>query len=344
MKWFVFQESCLDSVALAGYVDRYVGIPIHATVVKGGGMWLDSHISVFLMEGLSNSVRLWSAKNMPSNAYFIFTNPMYPYEKSDLSKQIEFFMDVTNGVYPVDRLVHLANTYEDLETSLALGLEHSIFCNQNAWVDFNQFKITRLGGHRQFQMALNCRPEHFKRAYLAKRVDDLVCIKGMNYVKENYYDLSLLSPKYMNDDRISSVDVNNLLNHAMVGGIFSAAEGACFASSEYLLAGLPVVSTSSIGGRDYWYNENNSIICDANEESVMESTSLAIEMLKQGRFNREDIRNSHMSESIRLRENFIVMLQKLFDVNNSSVDARQIVYSYYNSGGFFKSLKYPDFS
>jgi len=42
-------------------------------------------------------------------------------------------------------------------------------------------------------------------------------------------------------------------------------------------------STKSIGGRDIWYNEDNSIICESNEESVLE----AYESVKKKLFNRE---------------------------------------------------------
>ena len=45
-------------------------------------------------------------------------------------------------------------------------------------------------------------------------------------------------------------------------------EGANYSSSEYLLCGLPVVSTESSGGRDYWFDDYNSIICKPNEDSV----------------------------------------------------------------------------
>ena len=51
----------------------------------------------------------------------------------------------------------------------------------------------------------------------------------------------------------------------MVGGVFSEEEGACWASSEYLLCGLPVVSTHSRGGRDVWYSGHNSLIVEPTQ-------------------------------------------------------------------------------
>ncbi|NBU99718.1 MAG: hypothetical protein EBS19_16170, partial [Spirochaetia bacterium] len=48
-----------------------------------------------------------------------------------------------------------------------------------------------------------------------------------------------LKSKYMNQNRIPMEEVLNIYNKSYCGGIFSEKEGACYSSSEYLLAGLP---------------------------------------------------------------------------------------------------------
>ena len=52
--------------------------------------------------------------------------------------------------------------------------------------------------------------------------------------------------------RLEPIEVNRHLNRAAVGLCLSKTEGAMFASTEYLLAGLPVVTTPSHGGRDVY--------------------------------------------------------------------------------------------
>jgi glycosyltransferase involved in cell wall biosynthesis len=54
--------------------------------------------------------------------------------------------------------------------------------------------------------------------------------------------------------RLSPGQVNRHLNRARIGLCLSKKEGAMFASMEYLLAGLPVVTTPSTGGRDVYYD------------------------------------------------------------------------------------------
>ena len=51
-------------------------------------------------------------------------------------------------------------------------------------------------------------------------------------------------------EMIAAAEVNSVLAQSRVGLCLSAEEGGMFASVEYLLAGLPVVSTPNTGGRD----------------------------------------------------------------------------------------------
>jgi hypothetical protein len=55
--------------------------------------------------------------------------------------------------------------------------------------------------------------------------------------------------------KMSRAAVNQHLNRAAVGLCLSAKEGPMFASTEYLLAGLPIVTTPSVGGRDVYHDE-----------------------------------------------------------------------------------------
>lgn len=55
---------------------------------------------------------------------------------------------------------------------------------------------------------------------------------------------------------------------ARCGLCLSELEGAMFASIEYLLCGLPIVSTRSVGGRDEYFDERYWIICDDTPAAV----------------------------------------------------------------------------
>lgn len=90
---------------------------------------------------------------------------------------------------------------------------------------------------------------------------------------------------------MNGATVNEYINKSIAGGIFSRTEGACRASSEYLLAGIPVISTKSIGGRDIWYDDYNSLICEDNPQSVYDCMCA----LKSRVIDPEIIRNRHLA-------------------------------------------------
>lgn len=339
--FFVLGESNFNQDKIEKARQIWPNIALHGTVIKGGVIWHEKKISVFFMEGLSDSFRIYTAKNIPENSYFFFTNPSTPYSIKTLKEQIDFFHFSTENRFSNKQIIHLANDKISLEAALSCGLTKSIFCNQNTWLDFNKFKIIRSFAKKRFSMAINCRPELIKRPYLAELIKNLLVIQGINYNKENAFDLNSLNPKYINKTRVSPEEVNDLLNQAYTGGIFSEREGACFASSEYLLTGLPVISTPSIGGRDYWYNERNSIICNPTKESVLECHEIALDRLKKYNFIPEEIRTEHIAKQISLRERFIVSFQEILDESYSNACAKTIIKAYCNSGLPFKKIRYP---
>ena len=170
-------------------------------------------------------------------------------------------------------------------------------------------------------MVMNSRPEKKKRPWLAKQVPNLAFIKGRLYDVADSYDYSELPCKFINESRIPLDQVNTINNESVCGGIFSEVEGACYSSSEYLLAGLPVISTVSAGGRDTWYTSNNSIIVDATEEAVATGVALAKQKLSDGSFHPQRIRLEHIVESERMRSRFNSIVQKLFDRYKIAINA-----------------------
>jgi len=209
-----------------------------------------------------------------------------------------------------------------------------LLLNHNCWLDYRQLKIEPI--EKIYDMVMNARPEKKKRPWLAKQVSALAYIKGTLYDKSDAYDYRELPCKFMNETRISLEQVNKIYNQSNCGGIFSEVEGACLSSSEYLLAGLPVISTVSGGGRDTWYNINNSIIVEPTEEAVAAGVVLAKQKLQDGSFNPKRIRIEHIVESERMRSVFNDTVQSLFNKHGVSVDAKALFARNY----FHKFIRY----
>ena len=137
--------------------------------------------------------------------------------------------------------------------------------HNNCWLDETVFRpIARPKQYRAIMIAQNV---DYKRPWLAARVDGLAYVETERFHLSNPAVIGRLSPAA----RFSSLptrELVDLINASRTGLILSDIEGGCFASSECLMCGIPVVSTPSVGGRDVYYDEGNSLIVEPNEDAV----------------------------------------------------------------------------
>ena len=82
-------------------------------------------------------------------------------------------------------------------------------------------------------------------------------------------------------------------------------EGANYSTGEYLLSGLPVVTTTSQGGREYWLNSKNSVTCSPSTDSLEESIKLCLGLLKKDIFRRNIIRKHLLKKGKILQISFL---------------------------------------
>lgn len=208
--------------------------------------------------------------------------------------------------YP--NLVILANTIEEKEYFESSVNCDVLYCNHNAFLNENNFTIKNTP--KIFDLVINSCFAEYKHVELANKIPNTIhfgyflrerkhTIPSFGYLP-NFLDNS--AEKIENNYKMfKNSDLCKYFNMAKVGGIFSHIEGACFGSSEYLLCGIPVVSTKSKGGRDLWYNNENSIICENTPVSVKECVEQSISNLDNNIFNGEIIRNLHMEQMDKIR-------------------------------------------
>ncbi len=283
---------------------KKIGLYVHNDVASGHCMFENKEVALYFMEGISHSAHLY-ANVKHDNPWFFTQLPWYCDEES-LQENVDFFACVTG--LPIERIILLANSENELQTAIKIGLTNSKLVCQNAWLDYNLFQ-PQFETKKIYDLVINCRPENWKRPFLAKDIDNLAVIKGANHRPSDYCDLAPLNPAYMNPERIAPQEVCNILAQSYCGGIFSAVEGACYSSSEYLIMGLPVISTSSLGGRDVWYNDHNSIIVSDNSADVARAVEEVKDRLNDGSFYPPEIRAMHISQAEGYRKDFIGMIR-----------------------------------
>jgi glycosyltransferase involved in cell wall biosynthesis len=178
--------------------------------------------------------------------------------------------------------------------------------NNNCWLDENLVMKVKPNIKKIYDAIYVARLDTFKRHYLASKVDNLALVAGRSYGTPIN---DIPNHKYKNEFPITPEEVCEKINQSKCGLILSHTEGACFASSEYLLCGIPVVSTPSFGGRDVWYNEDNSIVCAADEDSVKD----AVDKIKLKTHDPQKIRENYITQSKQYRNRFINEFQYILD-------------------------------
>lgn len=176
--------------------------------------------------------------------------------------------------------------------------------NQNCWLDEN-LVMKPLDIEKRYDAIYVGRFSAFKRHYLADGVDNLALVAGNNHGNAV---ADIPSHKFLNDGPLNPDEVCIKINESKCGLILSKEEGACFASSEYLLCGVPVVSTQELGGRSVWYNEYNSIIVSDDVNEVKEAVQFFVDNPR----NPELIRSKHLALSGVFRAKFVLKLAEIF--------------------------------
>jgi glycosyltransferase involved in cell wall biosynthesis len=270
-------------------------------------------LRIFIIENIFHNF-LWMKKHAtgirPTDHFFVILGWQHDDWHALHSKQAIQACDL-----PLENFTILGNNYEDL----IIFRDHGFSCivvNNNCWLDSEKFAI--LSERQKLYDAIYvARLTPFKRHYLAQEVPNLALVVGELHGGST---ADYTPPHaYKNTQELQDDEVLIKINQSRCGLILSDKEGACYASSEYLLCGLPVVSTHSLGGRSTWYNSYNSIIADATPQSV----ARAVKTMIDANPCPHKIRRQHIMLSQLFRQAFIDHLQSVFQIHHINEDANQ---------------------
>lgn len=173
------------------------------------------------------------------------------------------------------RLILLCNSKREWRIAKLFGFR-CYFVNQNIHVSEQTFYV-KPGTGKIYDAVYTAQARKFKRLWLAKDVEKLYIVTY--FWPDPCNDLHVFEPTIQhaeyNRDRIESNEVNDILNKSFCGLALSKKEGAMYAAVEYMFAGIPVVSTKSIGGRDVFFDNRYVIIVKDNAKSVAEGVKKA---------------------------------------------------------------------
>ncbi|NER84256.1 MAG: glycosyltransferase family 4 protein [Leptolyngbya sp. SIO1D8] len=142
-------------------------------------------------------------------------------------------------------------------------------CMHYVYVNENHYQI--LDVEKKYDAVYTAQMAKFKRMHLAKSIKNLFILTYKIQQNEGF-DLHSFCPDlshaYYNKAWCGVEEKNRVYNQSRVGLCLSKEEGPMLASLEYMLAGIPVVSTKSSGGRDQYYDSEYCIIVKDTAEAV----------------------------------------------------------------------------
>lgn len=284
-----------------------------------------NNLDVFIIENIMhNYIWLKENKDKITNKHFFFVICGWFHD--------DWFAKVYSEIFEILKLdrnnfFFLFNSDSEKETLKKYGFIGELI-NHNCWLDESVIPCARK--EKLYDAILISRMSKFKRHYLANKIENLALIcSGANHKKvdtEYHMPSAIFNP----EKALIQKEVFDAINKSKCGLMLSELEGACWSSSEYLLCGVPVVSTKSVGGRDFWYNDYNSIVCEPDEDEILNAVNFFVDNPKDP----DKIRQDHINLSIKQRQLFVEILQNVFNKYSIKEDA-----SLYFKQNFFHKMR-----
>ena len=190
--------------------------------------------------------------------------------------------------YPQHQVILLANDALEQKFIESHGIDTALF-QHNGFMHAYQMPRQR---PKEFDAIAIARIERHKRLELAHNIESCCVVFG-SANKDYYESIHPLVSNFVfangdplltaNDNvftsttpQLSRNEIAEWCARSRVGLCLSAEEGANFASAEYMVWGLPVVSTRSLGGRDNYFDDQFCLICDDDPAAVAAAVKEAI--------------------------------------------------------------------
>lgn len=219
---------------------------------------------------------------------------------------------------PTNHFAVAANTEFEAYLLSTKGIP-SMLANQSVFLDETAFRpLTDPPEPQLFDAIYNARLDPQKRHALAREVKSLallyMSVPGDPHFLYDEVRQQLPHARFLNHEagdgayQILNVEQSNrLMNQARVGLALSAVEGTMRAAFEYLLCGLPVVSTRSIGGRDRFFMAPFAKITGDDPGEI----AAAVTQLVDRQLDKRAIR-AHTMRILKFeRHNYLIALNKL---------------------------------
>lgn len=196
-------------------------------------------------------------------------------------------------------------------------LNHNFYINESIYTVLDEPKV--------YDAIYTAQLVAFKRHELAKKIEKLIII---SYGGDLHAFCPELKHADFNREFLPRPELARKYNQSHVGLCLSEIEGPMLAACEYLLCGIPVVTTPSKGGRDEFFDEQNCIIVPPEPEAV----ALAVERWKKHPPDPHQIRKQILKQFSLLRREYCIYISKLIERGGGGKnDPEKLMEIYFNN-------------
>lgn len=250
-------------------------------------------------------------RNNTKKEAFLLVHPMWHFSWTSL---IIYFKQKKSLKSRNIKLIILHNSASEYRFANFFGFENRLI-NQNIHCCEHFFKIDT-NNEKIYDAVYIAAAKPYKRLHLARKIKKLFVVTYFwpDIRNENgEWDLHAFEPLIkhakFNKFRIDSTSVSVIVNKSKCSLALSKKEGAMWAVMESLLAGVPVVTTKSKGGRNFFLSSENSIIVKANADDVADGVNEIINKNLQP----EQVRNHTLKNVNRIRNIFLDLIIEISD-------------------------------
>jgi glycosyltransferase involved in cell wall biosynthesis len=269
----------------------------------------------------------------------VYRLPFHAWHRT--ADQIEAEYKRARANRPNHSVHYLLNERDVCREVTARGIP-ATFASQNAMLDERRYTVET--AEKQFDAVCNGRMTRFKRHWLGRDIPRLLVVGGINAPDDTveYFEevRSILPRAHFTHAQqlrawLQPEQVSQMLNRAHVGLCLSACEGAMYAAVEYLLCGLPVVTTCSLGGRDEWFDTRYVRTVPDDPAAV----AAAVQELLRLRLPPQWIRQQTLQKVCKHRRAFVEVVQQIFNRELVGRDfARDWYARFFNKMGNWRSI------
>ncbi len=274
--------------------------------------------------GLAN----FGAERLRGHPAWFMISPTWSIEAEDVAQGIREAAILHRARIPHHRLIFVCNTPEEVLLLQKFG-EAAYFYNktansserifrplERAAVDFDAIYNAQLRPWKRHELTLeieSCAFLTYRDSLLLDAAPSEAAIMARHAATPPGHVFLNAFDEVGMPIRLPLSEVNRHLNRAGVGLCLSEREGAMFASTEYLLSGLPVVSTPSTGGRHVYYDAEYCWTVPPDPRSVAE----AVAALKAKGIPRSYIHKRILERLGRDRARFLELINAILEESGS---------------------------